>query len=264
MEPMVGMQSLLPGRTAVVTGGSSGIGRAIATTFAEHGADVVVADVREEPRGGGAPTHEVIQAETESAAAYVDCDVTAFEDVERAVDSAADFGGIDVMVNNAGIGLFGDFLDVTEDEFDRMVAVNQKGVFFGCQAAVPPMLEQGEGRIINLSSLAGLRGWAQSSTYCMAKGAVKLLTYSLASEFGRDGIRTNAIHPGTIETEMVQTDLDIDDEGSKDERREKIALGEIGRPQDVANAALFLASDLGSYVNGHSLVVDGGMANIQT
>ncbi|RQG94872.1 SDR family NAD(P)-dependent oxidoreductase [Natrarchaeobius chitinivorans] len=257
------MSSLLPGRTAVVTGASSGIGRAIALRFAANGADVVIADVREEPRSGGTPTHEKIVEETGAEAAFVECDVTSFDDVQTAVTRAEEFGGIDIMVNNAGIGLFGDFLDVTEEEFDQMMAINQKGVFFGCQAAIPPMLEQGHGRIINMSSLAGVRGWAQSSTYCMSKGAVKLLTYTLATEFGADGIRTNAIHPGTIETEMTQTDLDHDS-GEDEETLERIALNEVGAPEDVANSALFLASDLGSYINGHSLMVDGGMANIQT
>jgi len=257
------MDPLLAGKTAVVTGAASGIGREIASTFAEHGADVVVADVRNEPRGGGTPTHERIRGATDADAVYVECDVTDRADLESAVASAEQFGGIDVMVNNAGVAVFGGLLDATETEFETSVAVNQKGVFFGCQAALPPMIEQGEGRIVNMSSIAGLRGWAESALYCMSKAAVTLLSYTVAAEFGPDGVRANALHPGTIQTEMTETDLDLDLDGKSD-RHEEIALREIGRPRDVANAALFLASDLGSYINGVSLPVDGGMANTQT
>jgi len=255
---------LLSDRTAVVTGASSGIGRSIALTFAEHGADIVVADIRESPREGGEPTHERIVAETDANAVYAECDVSDLGDVRAAVDAAGEFGGVDVMVNNAGIGDFGDFLDVDEEAFDRSMAVNQKGVFFGCQAAIPPMIENGGGSVINMSSLAGLRGGSGSSIYSMAKGAVTLLTYTLASEYGPDGIRTNAIHPGSIETQLtIQSDISLDEADAREQLREQIGLRRIGTPQDVANATLFLASDLGSYVNGASLVVDGGMANIQ-
>jgi len=255
---------LISDRTAVVTGASSGIGRSIALTLADHGADVVVADIRETPREGGEPTHERIVTDTDADAAYVECDVTVPEDLRSAVDRAGEFGGVDVMVNNAGIGTFGDILDVDEAEFDRAMAVNQKGVFFGCQAAIPPMVQQGGGSIINMSSLAGILGWSQSSVYAMSKAAVALLSYTLASEYGPDGIRTNAVHPGSIETEFTrQDDIGIDEEENRDQLREQIGLRRIGTPQDVANAALFLASDLASYINGASIVVDGGMANIQ-
>jgi NAD(P)-dependent dehydrogenase (short-subunit alcohol dehydrogenase family) len=260
------MGSLVAEKTAVVTGASSGIGQEIAATFAEHDADVVVADLQVDPRGGGVPTHEHIRAETGADAVYVECDVTERADLEAAVAAADQFGGIDVMVNNAGVAAFGGLLEATEADFEKSMAVNQKGVFFGCQAAIPPMVEQGEGRIINMSSVAGLRGWAGSALYCMSKAAVKLLSYTVAAEFGPDGIRANALHPGTIRTEMTLTDLDLDldlDEGES-ERRAEIALREIGRPRDVANAALFLASDLGSYVNGVSIPVDGGMVNLQS
>jgi NAD(P)-dependent dehydrogenase (short-subunit alcohol dehydrogenase family) len=253
---------LLDGDTAVVTGGSSGIGRATALRFAEHGADVVIADVREAPRGGGRPTHERIRETTETDAAFVECDVTRRDDVRSAVDRAVEMGGLDVMVNNAGIVRLGSILEVSEPEFDEVTAVNQKGVFFGCQAAIPPMLDGGGGSIVNMSSLAGIRGYAETTVYAMSKGAVTLLTYSLASEFGGEGIRTNAIHPGTIETE-IRNDVKDDIDAPDSDRRDRIALGKFGTPGDVADAALFLASDLGSYVNGHSLTVDGGMANIE-
>jgi NAD(P)-dependent dehydrogenase (short-subunit alcohol dehydrogenase family) len=257
-----GVDPLLAGDTAVVTGGSSGIGRATALRFAEHGADVVVADLREAPREGGRPTHGEIRATTDADAVYVECDVARREDVQSAVDRAVEMGGLDVMVNNAGIVRLGSILEVSEEEFDRVMAVNGKGVFFGCQAAIPPLIEGGGGSIVNMSSLAGIRGYAETTVYGMSKGAVTLLTYSLASEFGADGIRTNAIHPGTIETE-IRNDVKGDIDAPDSDRRDRIALEEFGTPTDVANAALFLASDLGSYVNGHSLTVDGGMANIE-
>jgi NAD(P)-dependent dehydrogenase (short-subunit alcohol dehydrogenase family) len=273
------MRRLLDGRTAVVTGGTSGLGRAISLTFAEHGANVVVADVETDPRGGGVPTHRRIETETDARAAHVHCDVTDPDDHEAAMDAADSLGGIDVMVNNAGIYFLEPFLDVTEGEFDRMMAVNQKGVFFGARAAIGRMLaaegdegdEESEnenenersGVVLNVSSIAGVTGFSNSSVYSMSKAAVKLLSYSLAAEFGPEGIRVNAIHPGTIETRMT-----IEDEphlGSAEARaatREEIALRRIGTPEDVAEVALFLASDLGDYVNGESIAVDGGMVNL--
>ncbi len=255
------MDSLLSGKTAVVTGSASGLGRAIALRFAKSGADIVMADVQEEPRSGGTPTHEKITEQTKSEASFVRCDVTSLDDLKGAVEEAERFGGVDIMVNNAGIVHLGSILEMSEEDYDNIMDINQKGVFFGCQAALPPMVEQQEGCIINMSSIAGIRGYAESTMYCMSKGAVTLLSYSLASEFGADGIRTNAIHPGVIDTDIrkdVKKDIGVTD----GDRTDKIALEKIGTPEDVAHTALFLASDMGSYVTGHSLTVDGGMANI--
>jgi NAD(P)-dependent dehydrogenase (short-subunit alcohol dehydrogenase family) len=253
---------LLDGRTAVVTGGASGIGRAIARTFAAEGADVVVADVRADPREGDDPTHEVIERETDAAATSVECDVTERADLVAAADAAEAFGGVDAMVNNAGIFRGKDFLDITEAEFDRMFSVNVKGTFFGAQVAAERMLAAGEGgAIVNLSSVAGFRGSAEHAHYCASKGAVRLLTYSLADAFGPEGIRTNAIHPGVVETTMTTEDVPIVGTEEGERYKDPVPSGRWGKPQDVADAALYLASDMAGYVNGESLVVDGGRIN---
>ncbi|QLC34481.1 SDR family oxidoreductase [Halarchaeum sp. CBA1220] len=252
---------LLDGETAVITGGSSGNGRAIAEAYAAEGADVVVADLRESPREGGTPTHELVTTDYGVDATYVECDVTNLDDLETAVDAADAYGGVDVMVNNAGIFRQQEFTEVDEDEFDRMMAVNVKGVYFGAQYAAKKILENGGGSIVNMSSVAGLEGSASFVTYCTTKGAVRLMTYALASELGPEGIRVNAIHPGLIDTAMTTEDVPIIGSDAGDGYLQTIPSRRWGQPEDVADAALYLASDMASYVNGESLVVDGGMTN---
>lgn len=254
---------LLDDKTAVITGASSGNGRNIARTFAEEGADIVVADIRDEPREGGTPTHELVPEETDASASYVECDVTNRDDLIDAMDEAEEFGGVDVMVNNAGIFRSEDFLDVSEDEFDQLFEINVKGTFFGSQIAGERMTENGGGSIINLSSAAGLEGAGDFVTYCTSKGAVRLLTYSVADALGPAGVRTNAIHPGIIETSMTTEDVPIIGTDEGDQYMQMIPSRRWGEPDDVADAALFLASDLADYVNGESLVVDGGLTNTQ-
>ncbi|WP_049980545.1 SDR family oxidoreductase [Halolamina rubra] len=257
------MSTLLEDDVAVVTGGSSGNGRAIARRFAAEGADVVVADIQESPREGGDPTHELIEAETEARATFVECDVTNVDDIEAAVEAAEEFGGVSVMVNNAGIFHGEEFLEVDEDAFDRMMDINVKGVYFGAQAAARRMVEAGGGRIINLSSVAGLEGSGEFVTYCGTKGAVRLLTYAMAGKLGPYGVRVNAIHPGLIETAMTTDDYPIMGTDAEEEFLQAIPSRRAGQPEDVADAAVYLASDLSDYVNGESLVVDGGMTNTQ-
>lgn len=205
------MTQLLADETAVVTGGSSGIGRAIAVAFAEEGADVVVADLQAESRNPDEDraTTAVIEAETDQSATFVECDVSDVDSVRDAVAAADTFGGVTVMVNNAGVFRSETFTDVTETEYDQLMDVNVKGTYFGAQAAAERMLDGDGGSIINLSSVAGLEGSAGYATYCTSKGAVRLLTYSLAAELGPDGVRVNAIHPGIIETAMTTEDVPI-------------------------------------------------------
>jgi NAD(P)-dependent dehydrogenase (short-subunit alcohol dehydrogenase family) len=256
------MDPLLDGEVAVVTGGASGIGRQIALTYAGQGADVVVADLRESPREGGQPTHERVEAETDASATYVECDVTDVPTIETAVEAAEEFGGVSVMVNNAGRFRDESFLEVTPEQFDDLMALNVRGTFFGAQAAARRMVEAGtEGTVINLSSVAGLSGTAGFATYCTSKGAVRLLTYALADELGDEGVRVNAIHPGIVETTMTTEDVPLVGTDQSGAALDRVPSGRWGQPEDVADAALYLASDLSSYVNGSSLVVDGGMTN---
>ena len=253
--------ALLESKTAVVTGGSSGIGRGIARGFAEHGAEaVIVADIQEEPKEGGRPTHELLEEETDTSSVFVECDVTNQSDLTEAVDAAEAAGGIDIMVNNAGIWHAEDFFEVTEDEFQRMIDINLKGAYFGSQIAAERLVEHEDGgAIINISSIAGLFGNGDWPTYSASKGGLTTFTYSLAHKLGAHGIRVNAIHPGGIQT-MIGGET-TDPEAAAEQARQftqMVPLGRYGQPEDIAGAATFLASDLASYVTGESLVVDGG------
>jgi NAD(P)-dependent dehydrogenase (short-subunit alcohol dehydrogenase family) len=253
------MSELLKGRVAVVTGGASGIGRATAITIAKHGAKaVVVADIRSEPREGGTPTDQLVK-EAGAEARFVECNVAKIDDIRRAVAAADEFDGVDLMVNVAGIFRERSFLEVTEEEYEETMNINLKGTYFGCQAAARVMARRDGGSIINISSTGGLRGSARFADYCTAKGGVRLLSYSLADELGPMGIRVNVIHPGIIATQMTKADVPIVDESGTG----PIPLGRFGQPQDIANATVYLASDLASFVSGSSLLIDGGKSRGQ-
>jgi len=250
------MADRLADDTALVTGASSGIGRAIALRFAREGANVVVADIREQPREGGEPTHDRIAAETDQRAEFVETDVSNVEAVREAVETAtAAFGSLDVMVNNAGVFTADQPVDsIDEDDYDWLMEINLKGTYFGSKFAAEVMVDQPDGgAIINLSSVAGLVGYDGASTYCASKGGITNLTRELALELGPEGVRVNAINPGVIETAMTTEDTHV-----AGTMAETIPLRRDGQPEDVADAALFLASDESAYVTGHNLVVDGG------
>lgn len=251
----------LEDKVAVVTGGSSGIGRAIATRFAEAGADVVVADQRLEPREGGPPTHQWIRTETNRKAVYVECNVADVADLETAVEAADAFGGVEVMVNSAGIGRAEPFLSISEADYDELLSINLKGTFFGAQIAARRMVENDGGCIINLSSTAGIRGSNNSAAYSASKGGVRLLTYSLAAELGPAGIRVNVLHPGVIETEMTRQDIPVIGGEKAARYMDRIPLKTFGDTSDVSEMAAFLASDRADFINGVSIVIDGGMVN---
>jgi NAD(P)-dependent dehydrogenase (short-subunit alcohol dehydrogenase family) len=240
---------------AVVTGGASGNGRAIATRLASEGASVTIADVREDPRLGGTPTHERI-TQRGGKAQFIECDVQSIGEIRDTVAQTVDaFGSLDVMVNNAGIDRKIPVEDVSLDDFELLCDVNLNGVYFGCQAAIDVMRDQPEGGcIINISSIAGLYGFPDTSMYCATKGGVTNLTKALAVEVAADGIRVNAINPGIIETAAT-----VEDEDTVEEFADDVPLGRIGQPEDVGNVAAFLASEDASYVTGHNLVVDGGI-----
>lgn len=257
------MPQLLDGKTAVVTGAASGNGRGISMCLAEHGADVVVADIREEPRMGGTPTHEKVNEETESDALFIKCDVSEIDDLQAAVDAADEFGGIDIMVNNAGIVLDPELLvDSTLEEYRKLMSINLDGVYFGTQKAAQKMIEQGGGgSIINMSSTAGFIGQAQSTAYSASKGGVRLFTYAAAAELGEHGIRVNAVHPGAIETAMTAEDWEFIGTELEEQTKETIPLGRFGQPEDVGNVVVFLGSELARHVTAESILIDGGQSN---
>ncbi|SDN09732.1 NAD(P)-dependent dehydrogenase, short-chain alcohol dehydrogenase family [Halogranum gelatinilyticum] len=254
--------SLLEGKTAVVTGAASGNGRAIAELFAEHGAAVVVADVRDDPREGGEPTHELVESRGGDAV-FVECDVTNYDDCVDAVEAADPFGGVDIMVNNAGIvGPQVPLVELDMDDYRTLMAVNLDGVFHGSKAAALAMVEHGNGgSIVNMSSVAGMVGYGGITPYSAAKGGVRLFSYALANELGPDGVRVNVVHPGVIETAMTTDDSPIVGTEAGEQLKAVLPLRRFGTPEDVAGVCLFLASDLSSYVTAESIVVDGGNLN---
>jgi 3-oxoacyl-[acyl-carrier protein] reductase len=242
----------LEGKTALVTGAGSGIGKCIAETYAREGARVAVVDLnadaaKEAARGIG------------NTAIALRCDVTKKDDVESAVaETLSAFGRLDILVNNAGATHVNKpMLEIGEEEFDRIYAVNVKGVFLGCQAVVPHFRKAGGGVIINIGSTAGLRPRPGLSAYNATKGAVHILTKTLAVELAPDRIRVCAIAPVATDTPLLPSFL-----GPAPGQREKfvatVPLGRLAQPQDIANAALFLASADAQFVTGNIVEVDGG------
>jgi glucose 1-dehydrogenase len=248
----------LKDRVAVVTGGSSGIGRAIALRFADEGADVVVGDVAREPREGGETTESLLA----ERGFHVDADVSRTEDVDRLVAAAVDrYGRLDVMVCNAGIsGRYSKpLLETTDDDWDAIMAVNLRGVFLCCRRAVGEMVEQepiGEtrGRVIIISSQHGMIGPPGHLAYAVSKGGLVNMTHQLAVDYARRGVLVNAIAPGKILTGSPEQQSPETLEYS----HARTPFPRLGRPSDVAGAALFLASDDSGYVSGINLLVDGG------
>jgi NAD(P)-dependent dehydrogenase (short-subunit alcohol dehydrogenase family) len=254
----------LKGKVAIVTGSSSGFGRAIAERFAREGAKVVCSDIsREADRKGfegdiKTTTEEAIQ-KAGGDAVFVKCDVTKAKDVAALVKAAVDkFGKLDVMVNNAGIYRGGKLMhEFSEADLDACFNVNVKGTFFGAQEAVKQFLKQGKGgNVINIVSTAGLGGYPRQSVYNISKGAAANLTNSLAVEYGRDRIRVNGICPTYCKTALTR-DL-YDDKVFDESFTESIPLGRWGEVKDVADLAVFLASDESDYIHGDLIKVDGG------
>ena len=197
-------------------------------------------------------------------ALFIKLDVTSDADWQRAIELAVErFGKLDILVNNAGIGSArtsggGEILleDLTEEQWDRMLDVNAKGVFLGTKRAIPEMRKAGGGSVINISSIYGLVGSPGASAYHAAKGAVRIFTKAAAVQYGREGIRVNSVHPGFIDTPM--TEAFLNDPGIREGRIRRTPLGRIGAPDDIANGVLFLASDESSFITGSEMVIDGG------
>jgi 3-oxoacyl-[acyl-carrier protein] reductase len=247
------MQISLKDRIAVVTGGSRGIGRAIAMTLAASGATVVVNYQR-----NAAAADETVAAITaaDGAAISIQADVSVSADVERLFKTVIDqYGTVDILVNNAGITRDTLLLRMKEDDFDTVIDTNLRGVYLCTKAALRPMTRARSGRIINITSVVGLIGNAGQSNYAAAKAGIIGFTRAVAREMASRGITVNAVAPGYIETELTA--------GLGEQVRaailEAIPLGRLGTPQDVANLVCFLASDAAAYITGQTLTVDGGM-----
>jgi NAD(P)-dependent dehydrogenase (short-subunit alcohol dehydrogenase family) len=248
----------LEGKVAVITGAGSGMGRVAAQMFAAEGAKVVVAEFATD--AGEETVRQVTDAGGE--ATFVKTDVSREEDARAMVDHALErFGRIDVLYNNAGVMPEADH-SVTDTEvavWDQVMAVNVRGVFLGCKYAIPRMVEQGSGSVINISSFVAILGCSvPQDAYTASKGAVLSLTRSLAVQFGPQGVRSNAICPGPIETPLLMDWL-LKDEAAKQLRLARNPTGRFGKPEEVVNAAIYLASDESRWTNGAQFVIDGGI-----
>jgi len=251
----------LANKTVAVTGGASGIGRAISILFAQEGANVVIGDVTEEVKEGGESTRAVIEAAGGSAR-FVPCDVAKWADIDKLVGTAVEtFGSLDVMVNNAAImGGGTKLLETTEEDWDNVMAVNAKGVFFGCKRAIQQMLTQpvngdARGRIVNISSQHGMVCAPGKIAYGVGKSTVVYMTRQIAVDYAEDNIICNAVAPGRI---LTGKPLGGPGSDPLDYSKMRTPMPRLGRPGDVASAALFLASDEATYITGHNLMVDGG------
>ena len=250
----------LKDKVAVITGAASGIGRAIALAYGREGARVLVADVREEPLEGGEPTHVAVMDEGGDAL-FTTCDVAVWTDVDRAVALAVEtWGSLDIMVNNAATYAGTPLLETTEEDWNRVMAVNATGVFFGCKRAVAQMVRQparGEvrGRIINISSQHGMICCPGDVAYGTGKAAAVYLTRQIAVDYGKQGIICNAIAPGKIVTGNEGPEFEASRQAYAMDRT---PWSRLGKPEDIASTAVFLASDEATYITGHNLMVDGG------
>ena len=247
----------LAGKVALITGAASGIGRATALLFAREGASVVIADLNE--TAGQAVADEIVG--NGGQAIFEQVDVTNASDCERVVQRAlAKFRGLHILFNNAGVIRRASVLELTEEDWDRVIDVNVKSIFLLSRLVIPIMAQSGGGSIINMSSGWGLAGGARAAAYCASKGAVVLMTKAMAIDHGRQNIRVNCICPGDTDTNMLRNEAQQLGEPADRFLAESAArpLARVGRPEEIAQAALYLASDASSFVTGTALVVDGG------
>ena len=248
----------LDGKVSIITGGGSGMGRTAAELFAKEGAKVVVADFAE---AAGEATVALIRA-TGGVASFVKTDVSDEASARGMVQHAvATYGRVDTLYNNAGIMPEADHsvIDTDVPTWDKVMAVNVRGVFLGCKYAIPQMLEQGSGSIINIASFVAILGCSvPQDAYTASKGAVLALTRSTAVQFAGRGVRSNAISPGPVETPLLMEWL-LKDEAAKQLRLNRNPSGRFGKPEEIVNAAIYLASDESRWTNGANFVIDGGI-----
>ncbi|MGA2381563.1 MAG: SDR family oxidoreductase [Spirochaetia bacterium] len=249
------MVKLLEGKSAIVTGAAQGIGFATAREFARHGCDVLGCDICGDAMSSAAGK---IARETGRTVVGVHADVTKRLDVEAVVNRAITlFGRIDILMNNAGVLIHAPVLEMNEADWDRLFAINVKGIFLFAQAVGRQMVKQGGGRIINMSSCSGKKATTNEAAYCATKAAILGLNRVLALELGPHGINVNAICPGVTDTQMVRSTFLTSPEVER-EWIEKTALKRLGTPEDQARVAVFLASELSAHITGEALVVSAG------
>jgi NAD(P)-dependent dehydrogenase (short-subunit alcohol dehydrogenase family) len=247
----------LEGKLAVITGAATGIGQATARLFVNEGARVVIADINETD---GRRTVDELGAG--AAASFLRVDVSRVAEMEALMNDAADaMGGIDVIVNNAGVQRSGAVTEFDESDWDALMRVNPKSCFFGAKYGVPHLRRRGGGSIVNTASIAGLKGGPGMTAYSASKGAIVAFTKALAAELAADGIRVNSVCPGWIDTPFNQPAIDFMGGREKQQAlvRASVPLGLQGTPEQVAPGIAFLASDSSSYITGQTLVIDGGL-----
>ena len=257
----VSTPAMLSGKVVVVTGGSSGIGRAIALATAEHGAAaVIIGDLVDAPREGGESTQALIERQGTSCR-FLRTDVARRTDVAALLAAAEAFGGVDLMACNAGMALEADGPDIGAGDFDRLVAVNLGGVLWCAQEAAKQMRSLGKrGSIIFTSSMGGLRGSAKTVVYSATKGGVNLLAASLADALGPDGIRVNAVCPGLVDTQLLRASQAVS--AAAREMLKRLPLRRLASAKEVAQVVAWLGSDLSSYITGACIPVDGGLTAV--
>jgi len=255
---------LLAGKTAVITGGGSGIGEALARKFAAEGAEVHILDVNRETAESVA---RGILAQKQRASSCV-CDVTRQKDVIAVMDGIAARGRIDILVNNAGVAHVGNVESTSEADLDRLFSINVKGVYNCLYAVIPHMKKQGGGCVVNMASIASVVGLADRFAYSMSKGAVLSMTYSVAKDYLKYHIRCNAISPARIHTPFVDGFLSRSYPGREKEMFDQLSktqpMGRMGEPQEVADLALFLCSDKASFITGSNFPIDGGFIKLNS
>lgn len=259
----------LKDKVAIITGGSRGIGKAVCLRFAKEGARIVINYASVADKGNISSTAEEVVKEIKAAggqAVAFDADVSDKDQVNNMVNfTVKEFGRLDIMVSNAGICPFKEFLDIDEELLDLVIGVNQKGAFFCAQAAMKQMIEQKTaGRIIFTSSVSSIFGGEFQAHYCPTKGAINQLMKSIAIASGKHGITANAVLPGTVITDINRQQLEKDNPELQDYFIKRTPIGRLATPDDIAAAMLFFASDDAAAVSGATLVVDGGMSiNLQ-